>query len=60
MTGGERITLSQADGRERRVHVDGRGNRLAILRGAGTIAKQLREYHAVVVQGNVGELRATV
>ena len=60
VTGGERITLSQADGRKRRVHVDGCGNRLAILRGAGTIAKQLRKHHAVVIQGNVGELRATI
>ena len=60
VTGGERITLSQADGREWRVHVDGRGNRLAVLRGAGTITEQLREHHAVVIQRNVGELRAAV
>ena len=60
VTGGERITLSQADGRERRVHVDGRGNRLAILRGAGTVTEQLREHHAVVIQRNVGELRTAV
>ena len=60
MTGGERITLSQADGRERRVHVDGCGNRLAVLRGAGTVTEQLREHHTVVIQRNVGELRAAV
>ena len=60
VTGGERITLSQADGRERRVHVDGCGNRLAVLRGAGTVTEQLRKHHAVVIQRNVGELRAAV
>ena len=60
VTGGERITLSEADGRERRVHVDGRGNRLAILRGAGTVTEQLRKHHTVVIQRNVGELRAAV
>ena len=60
MTGGERITLSQANGRERRVHVDGRGNRLAVLRGAGTVTEQLRKHHTVVIQRNVGELRAAI
>ena len=54
------LTLGQAHGRQRRVHVNGRSHCLTVLGGAGTVTDQLGEHHAVVIHGDVGELRAAV